>query len=196
MTLNNVGNIGLPVASLAFGDAGLAYSFAFLIVVLLGVFTYGTWVPKGEVSFRAILTSPVIYAIVIALALLATDQRLPGPLASSLEILGGLAIPLMLLTLGHALATLRPSSLGRGLLLAGFHLAMAAVTAFALAYLFGFTGTQRGVFMLMCLMPVSVATYLFVELYRPEHSGDVASMILVSTLLTIVVVPVAMAYGL
>lgn len=196
MTLNNVGNIGLPVASLAFGDSGLAYAFAFLVVMLLGIFTYGTWVPKGEVSFKAILTSPVIYAIVIALALLATDHKLPTPLATSLDILGGVAIPLMLLTLGHALATLNPSSLGRGLLLAGFHLLMATVIAFALAHLFGFTGTQRGVFILMCLMPVSVATYLFVELYRPEHSGDVASMILVSTLLTIVVVPVALAYGL
>ncbi len=55
------------------------------------------------------------------------------------------------------------SSLGRGLLLAGFHLLMATVIAFALAHEFGFTGTQRGVFILMCLMPVSVATYLFVS---------------------------------
>ena len=35
MMLNNVGNIGLPVSALAFGDQGLAYALAFLVVVLI-----------------------------------------------------------------------------------------------------------------------------------------------------------------
>jgi hypothetical protein len=195
LSLNNVGNIGLPVAALAFGDAGLPYSFAFMIVVLLGVFTYGTWVPRGSVSLRGILNTPVIYALAIALLLLGLDLHLPKPLASSFGILGGLAIPLMLLTLGHTLATLKLSAIGRGALLAGFHLVMASATAFGLAALFGFSGTERGIFILMCLMPVSVATYLFVELYTPEHAPVAASLILVSTLLTVLVLPIVLTYG-
>ena len=133
LSLNNVGNIGLPVAALAFGNAGLSYSFAFLIVVLLGIFTYGTWVPRGSISARGILTSPVIYALAIALLLLGLDLHLPKPLASAFGILGGLAIPLMLLTLGHTLATLKLSAIGRGALLAGFHLVMGATTGFGLS---------------------------------------------------------------
>jgi hypothetical protein len=43
-------------------------------------------------------------------------------------------------------------------------------------------------------MPVSVATYLFIELYSPEHARDVASLILVSTLLTVFVLPVVLTY--
>jgi predicted permease len=46
----------------------------------------------------------------------------------------------------------------------------------------------------MCLMPVSVATYLFVELYTPERAPDAASLILVSTLLTVLVLPVVLTY--
>ncbi|MGB5831455.1 MAG: hypothetical protein WBG92_05620, partial [Thiohalocapsa sp.] len=122
MTLNNVGNIGLPVAMLDFGADGLAYAFAFMIVVMLGIFTYGDWVPKGEVSARGILTSPVIYAIGIALVLLSTHSELPKPLESAFDLLGGLAIPLMLLTLGHTLSTLKLSSLGLGAGLALCHL--------------------------------------------------------------------------
>jgi predicted permease len=34
MMLNNVGNIGLPIGLLAFGETGLAYSMAFVVVVL------------------------------------------------------------------------------------------------------------------------------------------------------------------
>jgi len=196
MSLNNVGNIGLPVAALAFGDAGMSYSFAFLLVVLLGIFTYGTWVPRGEVSIRSIFTSPVIYAIVVALLLLATGLHLPKPLASAFELLGGFAVPLMLLTLGHTLATLSLASIGRGAMLACFHLLVASATAFSLATLFGFAGTERGVFILMCLMPPSLATYLFVELYTPEYAHDAASLILVSTLMTVLVLPVVMTYGL
>ena len=194
LSLNNVGNIGLPVAALAFGDAGLSYSFAFMIVVLLGIFTYGTWVPRGSVNVQDVLTSPVIYALASALLLVGLDLHLPKPLASAFGILGGLAIPLMLLTLGHTLATLKLSTIGRGTLLAGFHLVMASATGFGLATLFGFSGTERGIFILMCLMPVSVATYLFVELYTPEHAPDAASLILISTLLTVLVLPVVLTY--
>jgi len=120
LSLNNVGNIGLPVAALAFGDAGLSYSFAFLIVVLLGIFTYGTRVPRGSASARSILASPVIYALTIALLLLGFNLQLPKALASAFGILGGFAIPLMLLTLGHTLATLKLAAIGSGGLLAGF----------------------------------------------------------------------------
>jgi len=130
------------------------------------------------------------------LLLLGLDLHLPKPLASAFGILGGLAIPLMLLTLGHTLATLELSSIGRGALLAGFHLLMAAAMGFGLATLFGFSGTERGIFILMCLMPVSVATYLFVELYTPEHAPDAASLIVVSTLMTVLVLPVVLTYGL
>ncbi len=195
MTLGNVGNIGLPITALAFGDAGLTYSFAFLLVVLLGIFTYGTWVPKNEFTLRALVASPVIYAIAIALVLLGTGTALPAPLHSTFKILGGLAIPLMLLTLGYTLATLTVSSFWRGALLAVLHLAMTLGVALVLVALFGFTGTERGVFVLMAVMPSSVATYLFVELYVPERASDVASLILVSTLMTIVVLPLLLTYA-
>jgi len=196
LSLNNVGNIGLPVAALAFGDAGLSYSFAFLIVVLLGIFTYGTRVPRGSASARSILASPVIYALTIALLLLGFNLQLPKALASAFGILGGFAIPLMLLTLGHTLATLKLAAIGSGGLLAGFHLLMAAATGFGLATLFGFSGTERGIFILMCVMPVSVATYLFAELYTPDQAPVAASLILVSTLLTVLVRPAVLTYGL
>jgi len=49
MSLNNTGNIGLPVALLAFGAAGLSYAFALMVVVLLGVFT---WCPRCSPSWR------------------------------------------------------------------------------------------------------------------------------------------------
>jgi malate permease and related proteins len=194
MMLNNVGNIGIPVSSLAFGDQGLAYALGFTVVVMIGIFTIGIWLPMGKVPVSALVKRPVIYAVLIAIVLMATNTRLPTMIDRTFSILGGLAIPLMLLTLGHTLATLRAGSLWRGCYLAGFHLAMAAGVAFALVHLFGFQGTARGTFILLCMMPVSVATYLWVEIYAPEHAPDVAGFILLSTALAVVVLPLVLVY--
>jgi len=190
----NVGNIGLPITLLALGDAGMAYTMGFVVIVLISIFTVGMWIPAGAFSPRKIATSPIVYAVVISLILMATGYSLPQPVAKSFDILGGLSIPLMLLTLGHTLATLKIKSLGRAVMLTGLHLAMAVVIASALVWTFGFTGAERGAVILCCLMPSSVATYLFIDQHVPEYGPDVAGFILVSTLTTIVVLPIALSY--
>ncbi len=190
----NVGNIGLPITLLALGDAGMAYTMAFVVVVLISIFTVGMWIPAGEFSPKKIATSPIIYAVILSLILMATGSSLPQPVAKSFDILGGLSIPLMLLTLGHTLATLRVQSLTRAVLLTALHLMMAVVIAFVLIRVFGFSGAERGALILCCLMPSSVATYLFIDQHVPEYGPDVAGFILVSTLTTILVLPVALSY--
>ncbi|WP_170517938.1 AEC family transporter [Ruegeria atlantica] len=191
---SNVGNIGLPITLLALGDAGMAYAMGFVVVVLISIFTIGMWIPAGEFSPRKIATSPIIYAVTLSLILMATGYSLPQPIAKSFDILGGLSIPLMLLTLGHTLATLRIKRLGLAVVLTLLHLVMAVAISSALVWAFGFTGAERGAFILCCLMPSSVATYLFIDQHIPEYGPDVAGFILVSTLTTIVVLPVALAY--
>ena len=192
MMMNNVGNIGLPVCLLAFGNAGLSYALGFVVVVLVAIFTIGIWLPSGEFSGKKLLSQPVIYSVPIALYLMGTGTKLPGMVGEAVTILGGFAIPLMLITLGYTLATLNIGSLWRGCYLAVFHAAMAALVAFGLVHLFGLTGTERGVFILQCLAPVSVATYLWISIYQEDYAADVAGMILVSTLLTIVLLPLVL----
>jgi hypothetical protein len=192
MILNNVGNIGLPISLLAFGNEGMAIGLAVVAVVIACIFTVGMWIPIGNISFLDLIRQPAVYSVVLALILLGTDTSLPGPIAACFSILGGLSIPLMLLTLGYTLATLRLDGIITGSYLALFHIVMATAVAYMITWLFGFTGTTRGVFILMCLMPASVATYLWVERYQNEYASDVASYIMISTLLTIAVVPLAL----
>jgi len=194
MMFNSVGNIRLSICLLAFGDQGLAYGLAFLVVVLVGIFTVAMWLPQGKVSFGDLLRKPPIYAVVVSVVPTATETPLPPLLGHTFDILGGLAIPLMLLTLGHTLASLKPVAIWRGCYLALFHFAMSVAVALALAPLFGFTGTARGVFILLCVMPVSVATYLWVDRYRADRAPDVASLILVSTLGSAVALPLVLAF--
>ena len=191
---SNVGNIGLPITLLAFGNAGMAYTMGFVVVVLVSIFTVGMWIPARQFSLRKLITSPIIYAVIIALILIATGVKLPTPIAQSFDILGGLSIPLMLLTLGHTLATLKIGTLWRAGALTVLHLVLAVIVGGTIVWLFGFTGVERGAFILCCLMPSSVATYLFIDQHVPEHAPDVAGYILVSTLATIIVLPLALTY--
>lgn len=194
MMLSNVGNIGLPVCTLAFGAEGLAYALAFWIVVVVGVFTVGEWIPQGTMTVRRLVSSPSIYSVVIGLALMMTDTPLPAMLDDTLTLLGGATIPLMLLTLGYTIALLEPKHITVGAMLALLHIAIVASVAFVLTRLFGFTGVERGVFILQCLMPCSVFAYLMASKHMPERAHEVASLVLISTGLTIVVLPVALAY--
>ena len=194
MMLSNVGNVGLPVSFLAFGDQGMAIAMAVLIIVVVGIFSIGIWLPAGKLSFTDLLKQPVIYAVLLALLLMGTDTALPVPIAKGMSILGGLSIPLMLLTLGYTLATLNIGGVLKGCLLALFHMAMSVLVAYGVSLLFGFEGVTKGVFVLMCLMPASVASYLWVEKYQPAHAADVAAFIMASTLLTILVIPLALTY--
>lgn len=194
MMLSNVGNIGLPVSTLAFGVEGLAYALAFWIVVVVGVFTVGEWIPQGKLTIRKLVSSPSIYSVIIGLALMMTNTPLPTMLNDTLTLLGGATIPLMLLTLGYTIALLEPKHISVGAMLAILHIIIVASIAFVLTRLFGFTGVERGVFILQCLMPCSIFAYLMATKHMPERAHEVASLVLFSTGMTIIVLPLALAY--
>ncbi len=172
----------------------MIYGLAFVVAVTVFNFTIGRWISSGSFTLKQLLTSPVIYSVVISVVMLLTGTHFPKPIASGLDILSGLAIPLMLLTLGHSLSTMKLGNMKLGTGLAIYHLVVAIILTWVSLPIFGFQGVARGVFILEGLMPVAASTYLWVSIYRKEDAPSVASVILVSTLMTILVVPVALTY--
>ena len=85
--------------------------------------------------------------------MLLTQTHFPKPIASGLNILSGLAIPLMLLTLGHSLSTMKMGNMVLGTWLAIYHLIAAIFITWISLPLFGFEGVARGVFILEGMMP-------------------------------------------
>lgn len=194
MMLSNVGNIGLPVSTLAFGPEGAAVALGFVVVVLTAIFTVGIALPMGRPDFKALPRQPVIYAVLGALVLMSTGWQIPAPVDQSLTILAGLAIPIMLLTLGHSLATLKVAGLGQALLLSVAHIVMAGAAAFVLTRFLTLDAKLESVVILLCFMPPSVATYLGVSRYQPDDASGVAGFIFVSTAMTIITLPLVLTY--
>ena len=76
-TFPNTGNLGLPIAQLAFGDAGLAVAVAFFAVNSLVQHTLGVWVMSrgGNRSQPQPWPKGVMFACLLAVVLRATVDR-------------------------------------------------------------------------------------------------------------------------
>jgi malonate transporter len=136
----NINNIGLPVAIYVIGDAEYVAPIMLLQLLvfaptLLGLLDY---FERGRLSLRAILTQPFRNPILIAsvLGVLCAVLRVPIPaeVLAPLEILGGAAVPLILLAFGASLGTTRPLQRGTGRREVVFAAALKAIGTPAIAF--------------------------------------------------------------
>ncbi len=189
----NSGNMGLPVCLFAFGPEGLALGICFFAVAAFGQYSAGVWIWSGRVSGGELLRTPLAWSVVIAAGIVALGAPVPGWLLRTTEMLGGLTIPLMQFSLGVSLVGLEVAKLPRSLGLSLLRLGGGLAIGWALAELLGLTGTARGVLILDCSMPVAVLNYLLAEKYERSPS-EVASLVLLSTLISLVTLPLILAW--
>lgn len=188
LTFPNSGNAGLSLSLFAYGPPGLALAILFFAVGSLGNFTLGQSIMAGRGNLKEVFRSPMIYAVLIGVAGNLLELHPPGWILRSLQVTGGIAIPLMLLTLGVSLATLKVNDLGRGLLLSVLRLLTGIAVGFGLSWLLGLEGAARGVFIIQCAMPVAVVNYIFALRYNRDPQ-TVASLVVISTLLSFATLP-------
>lgn len=191
LTFPNAGNAGLSLSLFAYGQPGLALGILFFAVASLGNWTIGQAVLAGRGQLREVLRSPMIYAILAGILGNWAEIHPPLWIMRSLQVAGGIAIPLMLLTLGVSLATLKVQDLRNGLILSVLRLGLGIAVGFGLATLIGLEGAARGVFIVQCAMPVAVVNYVFAVRYNREPAA-VASLVVLSTLLSFASLPVLM----
>ena len=193
LTFGNNGNLGLPLALFAFGEAGLALAMAVFVLAAIAQFTLAPSFQSQAPALKTLVTTPVSYGAVIGLVLLATGTSLPVGLGRGISMLGSVAIPLMLLALGYSLGGFRLSGLGRALGYGGLRLLLGFGAAFATVQLLGLEGVSRQVLLLQGAMPAAVFNYLLAARYD-RHPQDVAGIVLVSTCLALFTTPVLLAW--
>ena len=192
LTFPNIGNAGLPVCLFAFGQEGMALAMVFFTVTSIGQFTLGPAIAAGDMDLKKLLRVPILYAVAAAMAVLALGWTVPLWLSNTLNLVSGITIPLMLMSLGVALAELRAANLKRAAALSALRLGLGAAMGFAVAAAFGLDGAARGVVVIESSMPAAVFNYLYARMYdnRPD---EVAGVILVSTLMSAVTIPLVLA---
>lgn len=188
----NTGNMGLPVCLFAFGDEGLALGACFFATTAIAHFTVGQWLWSGRVSLLQLFRTPLAWAAAAAAWVLWVEVALPGWVLETTRLLGSFTIPLMQFTLGVSLASFASGRLSRGLSLAALRLGMGLLVGLGLAEALDLRGVMRGVVILDCAMPVAVFNYMLAERYRRDPA-DVAGLVVLSTLVSLVSLPLILA---
>jgi len=189
----NAGNMGLPLCLFAFGERGLALAIVFFGVGSMLQFTVGIGIAAGRVELGRLARLPLLYAIAAALAMNGAGAPVPRWLANTAGLIGGITIPLMLLALGVSLGQLAVGRLGRSVLLSLLRLLPGAAIGLALGFALDLDAAAAGVLAIQSAMPVAVFNYLFAAMYQREPV-EVAGMIVVSTLISFLTLPLLLLY--
>lgn len=198
IAIPNTGNMGLSICLFAFGEPGLALAIAYFVTstlinmtVAIPLFARNGSGYKGVASSLA--RQPLVYATFFSIALLVFDIRLPVWLANTTSLLGDITIPLMLVTLGVSLGSIKHNA---WLLSSGYavlRLTGGFVFALLATKLLGITGLAQKIVILQSVMPAAVFNYLFALHYG--RSPDMAAGIVVSsTLIGVLLLPVILSF--
>lgn len=192
LVFGNTGNVGLPLALFAFGDEGLSYAIIVFAVMAILSFTIGVWVVSGGGSLMRVVREPVVAATFLGALFLWRGWQTPAFATSALDLIGQMAIPMMLITLGVAIARLETRHMGRAVWLSALKIVICAGAAWMAARWFGLGPVPSAVLIVQTATPVAVTSYLLAEKYGHE-AQPVAGLVVASTVLSVISLPLILA---
>ena len=189
---NNCGNLGLPLAVLAFGEAALAPMIVMFMASNLLHFSFGAWLLDHRVRMVTIWKVPSVLATVAGLVVGMTGIPVWEPLLISIKMVGDIAIPLMLIGLGVRLADSRISSVKLGLIGAVVRPVVGMALAAVLLLFYDFPPLQKALILVFGALPPAVLNFIFAERYGQEPD-KVASMVLIGNVAALLFLSIALA---
>tara|TARA_B100001057_G_scaffold430622_1_gene457467 strand:+ start:6288 stop:7190 length:903 start_codon:yes stop_codon:yes gene_type:complete len=193
----NTGNMGLPICLFAYGSQGLGVAAAISALIILCHFTLGVFLAARKFSVDVIIKSPPFYAIIIAVFFLYYDLHLPAFVENTTFLLMYATIFLILMSLGIALTRLKVFSINKAIFSSIGRVIIGPLIGYLLILYFKLEGFAAGCLLIQCSMPSAILNYLVGSIYSPKKIVDnVASMIVVSTLMSFITVPLVVFFAL
>lgn len=176
-TYVNANNIGLPVAMYVLGSAQYVAPVLLLQLMVLAPLTLTIldMTTRGKASIGAILSQPVRNPMIIAslagVAVAALGIRLPDPVMAPFELIGGAAIPMVLMSFGMSLHGQRPLRQGTGRKQVAVASVIKVVLMPVAAYLigrfgFGLRGDALFAVVTLSALPTAQNVYNFAARYQ------------------------------
>ena len=193
MMFKNSGNMGLPLAVLAFGEDALPAAIVLFLCSNCMHYALGTWMLDHRARLSNLWRVPVIAAALAGLAVSLLHVPLWQPVWLGIKMLGDISIPLLLFALGVRLTDSNHAdwkiSLAGALTtpLAGVLLALAVIP------LLGITGRDAAMLVVFGALPPAVLNYIFAERYSQEPER-VASIVLIGNLAALAIIPLTLAW--
>jgi len=200
---NNV-LLGIPLAKATLGEASLAPIGLVIVFNALILWTLVTvsveWAKHGAMTLRAFLTTahkvgttPVIAAVLSGAAFGAAGLRLPAMADEPLSLIAQSAVPLALIVVGMGLAEYGVRAGWRaGLGITGLKLVVQPLVVWGFALALGLSVMDRQAVVLLASLAVGVNVYVMSRQFDALQSAVASSMVL-STMLSVVTTPLAIA---
>lgn len=185
----NAGNMGIPLAFFAFGQAGLQRATLMFVIITFLQYSLGIYILHGRGNWRESFRLPLIYAAVAGLLINLAQVKIPEILLQPVAMLGQATIPIMLISLGYRLHEVESLQWGHALggamvrIFGGFAAANIAVLAI------GATGVNRQVLLLYGALPAAVINFVLTEKYR-QDPALAASIVVISTFISVLTIPI------
>lgn len=202
VTFMNAGNLGIPVAELAFGRPGMEMAAFYFSVFAVLMYSLGIGLVAGSRGMRTVLRIPMIHAAWLGVLAHEVGLELPAAIATPLALLGRIVVPLMLLALGARLHQLyaerghRRPPVTAVLTLVALRTAAGLLAAIFVNQTFGNQGLEAKVALLTAALPPAVMTFALVEKYaeNPRDSAIVAATVAVGTGMSLLILPLAVTW--
>jgi len=192
----NTGNFGIPMVFALLGEEALATAIVISSTITLSHFTLGITAMSGEAPWRKLFTNAPLLALVAGALLSSLEVSVPAPIMRVVELLSGVALPVLLLLLGSSLATLnlrRRSELGVLALLSLYRPLSGFLIAFAVTRFAGLDSLSSLALMLQMSMPVAVMSYILTLRYGGP-SERIAALTLTSMPVSLAILAAIFAF--
>ena len=195
MMFNNSGNMGLPLAVLAFGEAALPAAVVLFLVENLLHFSLGAWMLDHRTRLANLWRLPMMLAALAGLAASLAGIALWPPLLTAIRMLGDICIPLLLFTLGVRLADASFHAWGIGLAGAVARPVLGMLIAWGAGWALGLSAQHQALLLVFGALPPAVLNYVFAERYAQEPD-KVASIVMVGNVAALLFIPLALVLAL
>ncbi|AEY01678.1 auxin efflux carrier [Oceanimonas sp. GK1] len=184
----NTGNIGIPLMLLAYGDDKLGAIIILFVLSNLLHFSLGLFILSREAGRWQWLKSPIVWAAVAGVLLAEHKALLPDFVYTSADLLGQMAVPLMLFALGVRLSVGEVGNLGLAFRVNLAYLLAGAVAFGLVAWWLPLTSEWLQLLALSVMLPPAVLNYLLCEQYRCQPD-KMASIVLLGNVMAVAIIP-------
>ena len=196
MVFANNAFYGYPVLQAVFGDKGVFWGSFYCVVFNLLCWTWGIFVmsranPEIKTSPRKLFLNVGTVSVILGLVLYVSRVRLPDPVMTSFDYLGGLCTPISMLLVGAALSRLpvkKAFTSGGAYLTCFVKLILLPFVVGWVAKLIGLSHDMALFAAIMAGMPTAAVTEAFAEKFDvvPEYASLCVGM---SALLSVGTIP-------
>ncbi|MDX1667972.1 MAG: AEC family transporter, partial [Limnobacter sp.] len=191
MMFTNSGNMGLPLAVLAFGEQALPAAVMLFFVENTLHYLMGPRMLDKRAGLASLMREPILIAAFLGIAVSVVQFEVWPPLLYAIQMAGDVSIPLLLFALGVRLVDSDLSDLRLGVIGGVVCPVSGLILAWIATLVLPLTEQQAAMLILFGALPPAVLNFVFAERYQVEPNR-VASLVMVANMMSLIFMPLAL----